>query len=175
MNIWRIKDKTNASENHNQVGIAGLMIHTNTLMLGWELKLTSHSINSFSDYEKAYKKDYGMDVNRSVRRLALEIQPDDIVFLISNKEYWIGKVFPNSAYRYVSSIAFPYVASHVLDCSNQRTGIIWHKLEDVFDGSCPLSDLTARLDNHLLMPGDALRRIHDDVITKVAASISDKL
>lgn len=174
MNIWRIKDKTNASKNHNQIGIAGLMVDMNCIFLGWPLKAgTSRSINSFSDYEKAYKADYGTDADFSVKRLALEIQPGDVVFLIdSSKEYWVAKVSHDSRYRYSSR---EYTRSEALDCSNQRTGIIWHRLEDVFDGSCPLSDLTARLNNHLLMPGDALRRIHDDLITKVAASISDKL
>ena len=125
--VWRLQTKTDLSQiNTNGISVAEYCINESVMAMGWTLresiyKELSHGeqndlknqekeiINNFDKYKKIIeerkysalnKRFYDGKVNSNVRRLAKEIQKNDLIWIRSKGTYYLGRKTEDSKYLY---------------------------------------------------------------------------
>jgi hypothetical protein len=143
MIIWRLQTNTDTPTGEK---IAQLCLDYKIMALGWSLKdehlpgygLSADEladvrkmrsmIKTFSDYQEVFNKYpsiYKGRANENVRRLANEVEVDDLVWMRLDGIYYLGRVCDGSKWQYSCD-------EHMLtmDAANQRTAIDWQRVGD---------------------------------------------
>lgn len=166
-NIWRLHTKTNGEN------IAEYCIENKVIALGWSLcdsHIEEHvkknsimnkeeiikkrnNIKTFADYKKIIDdyKIYGDKVNDNIKRLANNINKNDLIWLKNNGIFYLGRVAEESSYSFKIDV---FTKSN--DATNQYTDIHWYEIGD-------LSEVPGSLSNKFIK-GSTLQRIHDNSI-----------
>jgi len=157
--VWRLQTKTDLSQiNTNGISVAEYCINEGVMAMGWTLRESIYKeltpdeqndlknqekeiINDFDKYKKIIeerkystvnKKFYDGKVNSNVRRLAKEIQENDLIWIRSKGIYYLGKKTGDSKYlyRYCDNLNDNILR---LGVNNQLTNIEWFRIGDESD------------------------------------------
>ncbi len=117
MAVWRLQTNT---ENGN---ISHFCIEHHVAAAGWSLKSLSEAecqaISNFSDFSTLASSCYRAGSFSSVRRLAEEVQPGDLIWMRSEGRYFFARVKENSRWRFDCR-------AREIDAANQLTDIDWY-------------------------------------------------
>ena len=157
--VWRLQTKTDLSQiNTKGISVAEYCINENVMAMGWTLRESIYDfldandknnlkneekeiINDFNKYKKIIEKNiypslnqkfYEGKVNGNIKRLANDIQKDDLIWIRSKGVYYLGRKTENSKYLY------KYCDNQNNDIlrlgvNNQLTNIEWFEIGDESD------------------------------------------
>ena len=154
--VWRLQTKTDLSQvNTNGISVAEYCINENVMAMGWTLResiydfLDANDKNSLKNEEKEIKNDFNKykkiiekniypslnqkfyegKVNGNIKRLANDIQKDDLIWIRSKGIYYLGRKVEESKYlyRYCDD---PNNIILQIGVNNQLTNIEWFKIGD---------------------------------------------
>lgn len=115
MAVWRLHTNTDNGD------VSRYCIEHHVAAVGWSLKEKGEdvcqSISTYSDFSKVASSVYKSSF-ASVRRLAEEVQPGDLIWMRSEGRYYLARVRENSRWR------FDCLAREI-DAANQLSGIDW--------------------------------------------------
>lgn len=116
MNIWRLQTR------HGDKRYADYCLEKHVAAVGWGLGEGNFDFESFSDYEIEAELRYPKKLG-SVKRLALEVRPEDIIWIREKGNYYFARVEDNSHWQYVDDSE-----ARRADAINQITNIHWLKV-----------------------------------------------
>lgn len=154
--VWRLQTKTDLSQvNTNGISVAEYCINENVMAMGWTLResiydfLDANDKNSLKNEEKEIKNDFNKykkiiekniypslnqkfyegKVNGNIKRLANDIQKDDLIWIRSKGIYYLGRKVEESKYLY-KYCDDPNNIILQIGVNNQLTNIEWFKIGD---------------------------------------------
>ncbi|WDD89629.1 hypothetical protein [Fusobacterium nucleatum] len=157
--VWRLQTKTDLSQvNTNGISVAEYCINENVMAMGWTLResiydsLDANDKNSLKNEEKEIKNDFNKykkiiekniypslnqkfyegKVNGNIKRLANDIQKDDLIWIRSKGIYYLGRKTKNSKYLY-KYCDDPTNIILQKGINNQLTNIEWFEIGDESD------------------------------------------
>ena len=157
--VWRLQTKTDLSQiNTNGISVAEYCINESVMAMGWTLRESIYDdlnnadknnlkreekaiVNDFNKYKKIIEKNiypslnqkfYEGKVNGNIKRLANDIQKDDLIWIRSKGIYYLGKKAKNSKYLY-KFCDDPNNNILRLGVNNQLTNIEWFEIGDESD------------------------------------------
>ena len=157
--VWRLQTKTDLSQvNTNGISVAEYCINENVMAMGWTLRESIYDFldandknslkneekeieNDFNKYKKIIEKNiypslnqkfYEGKVNGNIKRLANDIQKDDLIWIRSKGIYYLGRKTKNSKYLY-KYCDDPTNIILQKGINNQLTNIEWFEIGDESD------------------------------------------
>lgn len=157
MSVWRIQTNTSRGD------VADYCIKQKVAAVGWSLsehanrsELNSLSFDDYCIFADMYYNSYG-----SVARLALDIKPNDLIWMRNGGIYYLARVNGNSFWLFNNSDD-----AVLLDACNQLTNIEWICIGDE-------SDIPGALSTSFIR-GSTLQRIYKPGIAEYSELIYDK-
>lgn len=157
MSVWRIQTNTSKGD------IADYCIKNNIAAVGWSLiehanrsELNNLSFSNYCELAESYYNSFG-----SVTRLALDVKPNDLIWMRKEGIYYLARVKSNSSWLFNNrDEATKY------DACNQLTNVEWIKIGDE-------SEIPGALSTSFIR-GYTLQRIYKPGVLEYSELIYDR-